>query len=125
MNGVTLRRLRVGATGGRILQRKRGHRKFVKLYVPRKLRDLARTQDKTGRRNFTEDEISKCFGISQRRVLKASGASLIVDSWLKAFISKLIAMIHTACGSLGTFPDITAPKGKLVLDLKAKLFKGD
>ena len=105
--------------------RGRGRRKFVKLHVPRKLRDLVRTQDKTGRRNFTEDEISKCFGISQRRVLKASGASLIVDSWLKAFISKLLAMTHTACGSLGTFPDITAPKGNLVLDLKAKLFKGD
>ena len=86
---------------------------------------LARTQDKIGWRNFTEDKIPKCFSISQRRVLKASGASLIVDLWLKAFISKLLAMAHTACGSLGIFPDIIAPKGKLVLDLKAKLFKGD
>ena len=57
--------------------------------------------------------------------MEAAGASLTVDSWLKAFISKLLATTHTACGSLGTFPDITAPKGKLVLDLKAKLFKGD
>ena len=54
--------------------------------------------------------------------MKTSGASLTVDSWLKAFISKLLAMTH----GMWIFRCISKhhrTKGKLVLDSKAKLFK--
>ena len=55
-------------------------------------------------------------------VFETSGASLTVDLWLKAFISKLLAMTL----SMWIFRCISKhhrTKGKLVLDLKAKLFK--
>ena len=45
--------------------RRGGRKKIAKLYVPRELRELARTQDKIGWRNFREGKISKCFHISQ------------------------------------------------------------
>ena len=54
--------------------------------------------------------------------MKTSGASLTVDSWLKAFISKLLAMTH----GMWIFRCISKhhrTKGKLVLDSKARLFK--
>ena len=92
------------------------------MYVPRELKELGRTQDRIGWRNFTEGKISKCFCVTQRRFLKASGASLTVNSWLKAFFSKLLGMTHI----MWIFRCISkhhCTKGKLVLDTKAKLFK--
>ena len=38
-----------------------GRRTFAKLYVLRELKDLARTQDKIGWRNFIKGKISKCL----------------------------------------------------------------
>ena len=90
--------------------------------VPSELKELGRTQDRIGWRNFTEGKITKCFCAVQRRFLKASGASLTVDSWLKAFVSKLLRMTH----SMWIFRCISKhhrTKGKLVLDTKAKIFK--
>ena len=50
------------------------HRTFAKMHVPRELKELGRTQDRIGWQNFTEGKISKCFCVTQRRFLKASGA---------------------------------------------------
>ena len=99
-----------------------GQRTFARMRVPRELKELGRTQDRIGWRNFTEGKITKCFCAVQRRFLKASGASLTVDSWLKAFVSKLLGMTH----SMWIFRCISKhhrTKGKLVLDTKAKIFK--
>ena len=99
-----------------------GRRTFARMRVPSELKELGRTQDRIGWRNFTEGKITKCFRAVQRRFLKASGASLTVNLWLKAFVSKLLGMTH----SMWIFRCISkhhCTKGKLVLDTKAKLFK--
>ena len=70
-------------------------RKLAQKYMPRDLKELTRMQDRIGWRNFTEGKISKCFRLTQRGYLKASGALLTVDSWLKAFVRKLLAMTHS------------------------------
>ena len=72
-----------------------GQKTFARMRVTRELKELGRTQDRIGWRNFTEGKITKCFRAVQRRFLKASGASLTVDLWLKAFVSKLLGMTHS------------------------------
>ena len=92
------------------------------MYVPRELRELAKTQVRIGWRNFTEGKISNCFCLTQRWYLKVSGALLTVNLWLKVFVSKLLGMTH----SMWIFWCISKhhrTKGKLVLDTKLKLFK--
>ena len=40
-----------------------GRRKFTRMYVPRELKELGRTQDRIGWRNFTKGKITKCFRV--------------------------------------------------------------
>ena len=103
--------------------RGRSRRKFASLSCnSRQLLILAKTQDMIGWRNFTEGKLTRYFRVVQKRYLSHAGASLTVDSWLKAFISKLMEMTH----GMWIFRCISKhhrTKGSLVLASKAKLFK--
>jgi len=75
--------------------RGRGTRKFRKLDGHSyKTASLAEAQDKIGWRHFTEGKIALRFRVIQRYFLQHSDTRLTVDSWLKGFVSKLLAMTH-------------------------------
>ena len=101
----------------------RSRRKIASLSCnSRQLLILAKTQDMIGWRNFTEGKLTRYFRVVQKRYLSHAGASLTVDSWLKAFISKLMEMTQ----GMWIFRCISKhhhTKGSLVLASKAKLFK--
>ena len=103
--------------------RGRGRRKFRNLpCTSRQLMILAKTQDMIGWRNFTEGKLTRYFRVVQRQYLERVGASLTADSWIKAFICKLMEMTH----GMWIFRCISKhhrTKGALVLASKAKLFK--
>ena len=56
---------------------------------------LAKTQDAIGWRNFTEGKLSKTFRRVQESHLASADTNLTVDSWMKGFVGKLLAMTHS------------------------------
>ena len=86
------------------------------------IRRLSQTQDAIGWRNFTEGKLSKSFRVIQQEHLRQQEARVTVDSWLKGFVSKLLAMTH----SQWLFRCITKhhrTKGPLILARKEDLLK--
>ena len=75
--------------------RGRSKRQFVNLGVPDHIRRLSQTQDTIGWRNFTEGNLSKSFRVIQQEHLRQQERRVTVDSWLKSFLSKLLAMTHS------------------------------
>ena len=102
--------------------RGRSKRQFVNLGAPDHIRRLSQAQDAIGWRNFTEGKLSKSFRVIQQDHLEQQYTSVTVDSWLKGFVSKLLAMTH----SQWLFRCITKhhrTKGTLVLARKEDLLR--
>ena len=102
--------------------RDRSKRQFVNLDTPDHIRRLSQAQDPIESRNFTEGKLSKSFRVIQQDHLKQQETRVTVDSWLKGFVSKLLAMTH----SQWLFRCITKHyrlKGTLLLARKEDLLK--
>ena len=63
--------------------------------IPDGFHRLCQEQDQIGWRNFTEGQISKQFRVIQARFLRIRHPRRNADSWLRGFISKLLAMTHS------------------------------
>ena len=76
--------------------RERGRRKLSALLnIPAEFAQLCREQDQIGWRQFTEGRISTQFREIQERFLRVRHPRRNVETWLRGFVGKLLAMTHS------------------------------
>lgn len=76
--------------------RGRGEVQFADIaHLPEDLRELAYAQDSIGWRNMLEGKISKHFFTLQDEYLAGCNTLLMTETWIKAFISKLLHITHS------------------------------
>ena len=74
----------------------RGNKSFSTLgYMSSKLKALAKSQDQTGWKNFTEGHISTHFYKIQTFHLTMSSSFLNGTDWTKQFITKILQIMHS------------------------------